>query len=108
MDWFDKLIKAGTPLTSYSDNEDTLVLQDWLFGTNTSGLEDYYDVVFSVGGYGIEQWFEDIIEIKNIKGWDARRISSLSSDNLEKWYRLNGGSLYITPQTIKIVKKVRK
>ena len=108
MDWFDKLIKAGTPSTSYSDNEDTLALHDWLFGTNTFGLEDYYDVVFSVGGYGIEQWFEDKIEIKNIKGWDARRISSLSGDNLEKWYRQNGGSLYITPQTIKIVKKVRR
>ena len=108
MGWFEKMMKKGTPLTTYSDNEDSRALYDWFYGTNTSGLNDYYDVVFSVGGIGYEQWFEDEITLKCITGWEARRISSLTGGALDEWYRKNRrGSLYITPETIKIVKKTR-
>ena len=107
MSLLDEMMKIGTPLTTYPDNEDSLAIFDWVFGTNDSGINDYYDVVFSVGGYGYEKWFEDEIELKHIIGWDARKISSLSGSDLEEWYRKNGGTLYITPQTIKIVKKTR-
>ena len=107
MGWFEKMMKVGTPLTTYSDNEDTQALYDWFYETNYSGLNDYYDVVFSVGGYGVERWFEDEITLRHITGWDAKSICSLSGCALNDWYRKNGGTLYITPQTIKIIEKKR-
>lgn len=107
MGLLEKLMRAGTPLTTYPDNEDSKAVYDIVYGTNTSGLDDYYDVVFSVGGRGIEQWFEDEITLRHITGWDAKSICSLSGCALNDWYRKNGGTLYITPQTIKIIEKKR-
>lgn len=107
MGLFDKFEENCIPLTTYPENEDYQALCDWFYGTNVSGLNDYYDVVFSVGGYGVERWFEDKITLRHITGWDARSICSLSGSALDDWYRKNGGTLYITPQTIEIVEKIR-
>ncbi len=107
MDWFEKLMRAGTPLTTYPENEDSKAVYDLIYGTNTSGLDNYYDVVFSIGGYGIEQWFEDEITLRHITGWEARRISNLPESEMQDWYKANGGSYSIWVSSIKIVKKTR-
>lgn len=107
MGLLEKLMRAGTPLTTYPDNEDSKAVYDIVYGTNTSGLDDYYDVVFSVGGRGIEQWFEDEITLRHIAGWEARRISNQSEYDMQDWYKDHGGNLEIWVSSIEIKKKTR-